>query len=207
MLSVGELLRKTREDKKISLVEVEKQIKIREKFLKAVEENRWDHFSSKVYIIGIIKNYANFLNLDSKKILAFFRRDYEKKDDVRFKRRISSNYLAPETKKIAVLSLVFIIFLFFAYFIYQLKIYFSPPKVDIILPAAMNFAKEEKIKIRGKTEKEAVVTIFGDRIYQNKEGVFEYDFPLKDGKNELIIEVIGANGRKTVIKRDYYRKG
>lgn len=206
MLLVGEILRKTRENKKISLSEVEKQIKIRKTLLDAVEKDQWDFFSSKVYITGIIKNYANFLGLDAKKILAFFRRDYEKQDDVGFKQRISSKYLTSETKKIAISGLVFIIALFFTYFVYQLKIYFSPPKVEIISPVSTTISKEESIKIKGKTEKESDIKIYGDRVFQNKDGIFEYDFPLKKGKNELVIEVIGANGRKTIIKKDYYRK-
>jgi hypothetical protein len=39
-------------------------------------------------------------------MLAFFRRDYEKKEDVSFKTRIASKYLTPETKKYAIYGFV-----------------------------------------------------------------------------------------------------
>ena len=81
MLSVGEILKKQRKKKGLTLLEVEKKIKVRLKFLKAIEDNNWS-FSSKVYISGIIKNYAQFLDLDKDKVLAFFRRDYEKNDEM-----------------------------------------------------------------------------------------------------------------------------
>ncbi|PIV70621.1 hypothetical protein COW57_04315, partial [Candidatus Roizmanbacteria bacterium CG17_big_fil_post_rev_8_21_14_2_50_39_7] len=41
MLSVGKLLKEAREKKKVSLREVEKQIKVREQFISALEEDKW----------------------------------------------------------------------------------------------------------------------------------------------------------------------
>lgn len=205
MISVGEILKKERENKNIQLINVEKAIKVRTKFLKAIEENNWDFFSSKIYITGIIKNYSDFLGLDAPKMTAFFRRDYERKEEVRFKTKVASKYLTPQTKKIAMIGLIVLFLTFFVYFGYQLKTYLSPPTVVIISPKETQFTREDRIKIKGRTEKDAMVTIFGERVYQNKEGVFTYDFPLKEGKNELLIEVIGANGKKTVITKTYIK--
>lgn len=100
MTTVGEILQKERIDKGIALLDIEKQIKVREKYLRAIEENNWDFFSSKIYITGILKNYSRLLGLDEKKVLAFFRRDYEKKDEVKFKRKVSQQYLTPETRQV-----------------------------------------------------------------------------------------------------------
>lgn len=203
MLSVGELLKTERERQSITLQQVEKYIKVREKFLRAIELNNWDFFSSKIYISGIIKNYARYLKLDPRKMLAFFRRDYEKKETVRFKRKVSSKYLTPETRKIVLSAIVFICILFLSYFGYQLNQFFSPPKVTILAPRSTDTVREDKIKIIGKTEKEAYITIFGEKVFPNKEGIFEYEFPVKKGSNTLEIEVIGANGKKTVIKKEF----
>ncbi|KKQ02107.1 MAG: hypothetical protein US11_C0001G0066 [Candidatus Roizmanbacteria bacterium GW2011_GWA2_36_23] len=207
MLTVGELLRTSREKKGFTLFQVEKHTKIRAKFLQALEENKWQYFSSRIYIEGKIKNYAEFLGLESNKMLAFFRRDYEKKDDVRFKRKVASSYLTPETKKYFIISLIVIFLIFFGYFGYQLKLYLSPPGLTIISPLKAEVFREEKIKIAAKTEKDASITIFGERIFPNKEGIFEYYFPLEPGKNELIIELVGANGKKAVIKKTFIRTG
>lgn len=204
MLSVGEILKKEREKQGLTLKQIEKQIRIREKFLSAIEDNDWDFFSSKIYITGVLKNYSVLLNLKTEKILAFFRRDYEKKEDLKFKRRVSSKYLTPETKRLALTGLVLIFVLFFSYFGYQLKQYFSPPKVIITSPTTDKFTREDRITIIGKTEKEVLINIFKNRIYQDENGVFKYDFPLHDGKNELVIEVTGANGKKTILKKTYY---
>ena len=207
MLTVGEILKKQRENKGYTLSQIEKELKTREKFLLAIENNNWSQFTSKVYISGIIRNYSVFLGVDPHKTLAYFYRDYEKKEDVRFKRKIADRYLTPTTKKVFITLLVIIFGLFSIYFGYQLKLFFTPPNVVILSPETNVFNKEEMVKLVGKTEKEAVITVVGERVYQNKEGIFEFNFPLKPGKNKVIIEVTGANGKTTVLKKEYIKQG
>ncbi len=206
MLTVGEILKKQREKKGYSLSQIEREIKVREKFLASIEANDWKDFSSKVYISGIIKNYAKYLGIDHQKALAYFYRDYEKKEEIRFKEKISDSYLTPQTKKTFLFILVFIFGLFFVYFGYQLKLFLTPPKVVISAPQATVFKKEDAIRISGKTEPEAIVTIAGERVYLNDQGIFEFNYPLKSGENLVTIEVIGANGKKTTIQKKYYKQ-
>ena len=206
MLTVGEILRKCREKQNIELSEIEKQIKVRAKLLQAIEDNNWDIFSSKIYIVGILKNYSTFLGLDTKKILAFFRRDYEKKEEVKFKTRVSNSYLTSETKRLAIIGLSCLFIIFFGYFGFQLKAYFSPPSLTVIEPTKTSFTIEDKVKFVGKTDKDALINIYGERVYQDKYGVFSYDVALKNGNNDLIIEITGANGKKTTIKKTFVRK-
>lgn len=206
MLSVGEILKKERLKKGYTLAYVEKNIKVRGKFLTAIEENNWSFFTSKIYITGIIKNYARFLGLDYKRMQAFFRREYEKKDDLDFKKKVSSSYLVSDTRKFVTILLSIVSFFFFLYFGYQIYMFVSPPKVVILKPTQSHFKRVEKITIKGKTEKEASVSIFGKRIYLDKEGFFTYELPLKQGVNTMTIEVIGANGKKVNIQRTYIKE-
>jgi len=206
MLSVGTILKNEREKKGLLLIDIEKQIKVREKYLKAIEDENWNYFSSKIYITGILKNYSRILNLDHKKVLAFFRRDYEKKEETRFKRKVTSSYLTSGTKKLLKLGLITLTLFFILYFIFQLKTYFSPPSMIILSPTKTNFSVEKNVKITGKTEKDTSITIAGERIYQNKEGVFIYEYSLKEGENKLVINLIGANGKKTTMEKVFFKK-
>ncbi|MCS7092986.1 MAG: helix-turn-helix domain-containing protein [Patescibacteria group bacterium] len=206
MLTVGEILKNERVKKNIGLEEVEKKTRIRKKYLEAIERNEWDFFSSKIYIIGILKTYAKFLNLDESKVLAFFRRDYEKKEDLGFRKKLTDEDINPQGK-VLWRRLIFIIFLFFfLYFGFQLYLYFSPPKGEILSPKQSVFKRENKIKIVGRTDLETMIFIQGQRIYQNKEGIFEYDLPLKTGENRLVVELIGANGRRSKIERVFIKE-
>jgi len=207
MLTVGEILKKERIGQGQTLSQIEKEIKIRQKYLQAIENNNWDFFSSKIYIVGIIKNYAEYLNIDPAKAIAFFYRDYEKKEDIRFKRKIASRYLTPATKKIFYSILVLIFGVFFVYFGFQLRAYFSPPKIIITSPKNNIFKKGDSVTIVGKTDKDAVITVSSERIFQNKDGIFKFNYPLNLGKNIVTIEAIGANGRKSVISREYFKQG
>ncbi len=206
MLSVGEILKQERLKKGYTFSFIEKKTKIREKFLIALEQNDWVMFSSKIYITGIIKNYAAFLGLDAHKLLAFFRREYEKKDEIRFKRRVKSSYFASDTKAIVAVIFTFVFLAFFLYFGYQLFQYLKPPSLLLIEPKSTVFKRIAKIKIIGKTEKDSHISIFSERIYQNKDGFFEYDFPLKVGKNTLTVDIIGANGKKTSNTYSFFRQ-
>ena len=203
MLTVGKILKTQREKKNLKLEDIEKDMRVRTKFLNALENDDWTLFSSKIYIGGLIKNYSKYLNLDHNKILAFFRRQYEKKEEFAFKKNVSAKYLTPQTRKVLYFFTFIAIFLFAYYFGYQVYRFISPPKVEILSPDASVFKNQDRVRIVGQTEKEAVVKIFGERIYQNDKGIFNYDLPLKIGKNSLTIEVIGANGKKTTLREEY----
>ncbi|MEO6508357.1 MAG: helix-turn-helix domain-containing protein [Patescibacteria group bacterium] len=205
MLSVGELLSNERIRKNLTLKQVEKEIRIREKMLQAVEDNDWTQFSSKIYITGIIRNYAKYLGLDPNKMLIFFRRDYEKKEEIKFKKSVSQSYLKPETKKLFYGVLTLIVLIFFAYFTFQLKLFLSPPKVTLLSPTTTHFKNETSVKVLGRTEKDATITILGEKVYPSKDGFFEYIFPLSTKKNNLVVEVIGANGKKAVLQKEFIR--
>ena len=205
MLTAGEILKNQRLKKNLLLSEIAKQIKIKEKYLEALEDNNWNLLPSKVYIEGLIKSYCRFLGFNYKKVLPFFYRDYEEKETFTFRQKVSEKYFTPGVKKIFGMLMTSLIIIFFIYFAYQLKIFLTPPKITLLSPKTNTFYNETSIKIIGKTEKETTITIFGERIYPNQDGVFEYIFPLKKGKNELVIELIGANGRKTTFKKSFYK--
>ena len=201
MLSVGALLKTTREKYKLSLSDVEKHLKVRKKFISALEEDNWGSFTSKIYIEGILKNYAHLVHLDEAKVLAFFRREYEKKDDVRFKQQVQKSYLSSDSKRILIGGFIAICVVLFSYFLFQLYLYIKPPVITIISPQQVQFKHENTITIVGKTEKEAVLTIGTERVYLDKDGSFTYLFPLSKSKNLLHMEVVGANGKKTVVDK------
>jgi hypothetical protein len=197
MITVGKLLCSKRTDKNISLEQVEKDTKIRKKYLKAIEEDDWSIFSSSVYISGVIKTYSKYLNIDQEKSLAYFRRDFEKSEKHTFNKKISRLELLPETKKIVIFMLSFIFIVFLSYFSYQFYRYLRPPEILIIHPENRIFRNTSKITITGKTEKQSVVTIYNEIIFPDKNGFFKYDFPLKKGDNLLKIDVVGPNGKQS----------
>src|SRR5436189_252883 len=69
MAGVGEALRKARAKRGIELSEVERVTKIREKFLQAMEEDRWEALPGPSYVRGFLSIYAQYLGLDEGALL------------------------------------------------------------------------------------------------------------------------------------------
>jgi cytoskeletal protein RodZ len=69
MESLGKYLKKERETRKISLKEVAKNIKVREHFLRSVEEDRHDLLPSPTYVKGFLSAYAKYIGLDPNEVV------------------------------------------------------------------------------------------------------------------------------------------
>ena len=68
MKDIGNFLRERREARGISLIEVEKDLKIRKKYLQALEEGNVDAIPGKTYLIGYLRNYSKYLGIDEENI-------------------------------------------------------------------------------------------------------------------------------------------
>lgn len=68
-LHLGHIFKQRREERNLSLKEIENATSIRSHFLTAIEEGQVEKLISPVYAQGFIKKYASFLELDSDKIL------------------------------------------------------------------------------------------------------------------------------------------
>jgi cytoskeletal protein RodZ len=72
---LGRLLRETREEKGIPLEAIEVQTRIRQKYILALEEGRYDDLPTPGHIHGFLRNYALCLGLDMKEVEALYAKD------------------------------------------------------------------------------------------------------------------------------------
>lgn len=73
MQTVGEILRSEREKKGLTIKEIEIATSIRTVYITAIEEGNYGIIPGEVYLKGFIRNYANFLGLDSQQIIDLYR--------------------------------------------------------------------------------------------------------------------------------------
>ena len=64
METIGEFFKSARKNKKIDLNVVSQELKISENILKDIENNQFPSHINVVFLIGHIRSYAKFLNLD-----------------------------------------------------------------------------------------------------------------------------------------------
>ncbi|HEX8752068.1 MAG TPA: helix-turn-helix transcriptional regulator [Solirubrobacterales bacterium] len=71
---VGATLREVRTRRKIDLESVEAAIKIRVRYLRAIENEEWELLPGDAYARGFVRTYANFLGLDGTRLADEYRR-------------------------------------------------------------------------------------------------------------------------------------
>lgn len=74
---IGELLRRAREQKGITLEEAEAATKIRVRYLAAMEKGDFASLPGRPYALGFLRNYARFLGLDAQAITEELRKAWE----------------------------------------------------------------------------------------------------------------------------------
>ncbi len=75
METLGELLRKERERKGLSLKDIENAVNIRVLYLNAIENGEYHIVPGEVYLKGFIRNYANYLGLNGAEIVDLYRKN------------------------------------------------------------------------------------------------------------------------------------
>lgn len=206
MRTVGEILKKARIDKKLAFEDIEKQLRIRKKFLVALEENDWDRLPSLPYIKGFLKNYSSFLGLNANEMLAIFRRQFSP---------TQKGSLLPEgitkplnepllrfTPQTIILAILFsFIALLFTYLFIQYQAFTGPPNLTISKPQEGEIVASEEVQITGKTDPDAVVSINNQKIAVSVNGEFSLKLILGPDTNTIVIEATSKYGKKKTVKR------
>jgi len=102
MKDIGNFLKERREAKGISLIEVEKDLKIRKKYLQALEEGNVDAIPGKTYLIGYLRNYSKYLGINEENINQIIQtyHNLEKKKSVLKKTKEENIYLKTKDRSI-----------------------------------------------------------------------------------------------------------
>lgn len=73
MESIGEKLRSAREEKGYSPDQVARDTNIARRFILAMEQEEFSAFPGDTYLLGFLRNYADYLGLDSERLVTLYR--------------------------------------------------------------------------------------------------------------------------------------
>ena len=73
MESFGRILRETRERKNLTAEQIARDTRISRRFLEALEEENFSLFPAETYLIGFLRNYAEYLGLDKDELVTIYR--------------------------------------------------------------------------------------------------------------------------------------
>ncbi len=202
MRTVGEILLAKRNQLGLNLEEVEKETKIRQKYLEAIEKNNYAFFSESTTVKGFIRNYALTLGLSAENLLAIFRRDFAENEKGQiiprgFNKEIEEKSLhwTPKATFFLLISLLVLSFSFF--FARQYLRFSSPPSLEISSPREGQVFPDTVLVV-GKTDKDATVKIDGSLTTVSESGEFNEKIVFPRGENILTIEAANRQGKKRI---------
>ncbi|MCX6809276.1 MAG: helix-turn-helix domain-containing protein [Candidatus Berkelbacteria bacterium] len=198
--TVGTKLRQARLKQEISLEKAEEETKVRIKYLKAIEADNWQEFPSRIYILGYVRRYADFLGFGSAEILEEFKADFgqfhtsfnSKKEDKSFFNRLII------TPRLIIGILIFLIISFtVGYIIVSAEKLSRPPTIEIISPKEQTVSDKD-IVISGKTLETAIVEINGQLVSVDDQGNFLQKVTLMTGLNIFEIKSKSRIGKEQI---------
>jgi len=208
---LGSILQKEREKKNISLDKIVEEIGVQKVYLEALEEGSYQALPGEVYGRSFLNSYLEFLNLDKKKLLNLYKREYqewsreqpasEERLEQKFKPRVhpTSFFLPPKFFKILLGVLIGLICV--SYLVYKINDVLTPPFLEVVFPPQNYETEELQVLVEGQTVKEVKVTINNEVIYSNQEGYFARQLDLQKGLNTIKISVAKKHGRERVVER------
>ncbi|MEI8067416.1 MAG: helix-turn-helix domain-containing protein [Candidatus Shapirobacteria bacterium] len=194
MFRTSSLIKNTRLDKELELIEVSKKLKIPVKYLEALENEDIPNFPQEPYCSLIIKDYADFLGLNGQEILSLFRRDFEQKRKTRSGKK---SFLSFTPQFTFVISIIITVILFSSYLISEYIKFNRAPRLKIAWPTE-SLVMNSSIEINGNTDPESTVKINQDLIIVDAKGNFSRKMNLVNGDNKVSIESKSSNGKTTL---------
>jgi len=206
MHTVGEILKRARLEKKLTLDEAEKQLRIRKKFLEALEQNEWDRLPSLPYIKGFLRNYSMLLDLKPEEMLAIFRRQYHELSKAAvlpdgMANPINDSVFRITPRLLTISGIVLFFIIFFGYLLSQYQAYTNPPNLIITSPKDGETVQTESIEVVGKTDRDTVVSLNNRKIAVTDTGDFKSTVTLTPGINTIVIDSVSKHGKKRTLSR------
>ncbi|OIO19338.1 MAG: hypothetical protein COY69_02055 [Candidatus Magasanikbacteria bacterium CG_4_10_14_0_8_um_filter_32_14] len=192
-------LKALREEKHISLSELEQRTKINKSYLLAIEECRFSDLpQSSLYKKNFVKKYVQALGEDAVCFVAQFVKeeltyDIPKETRLDLKKYHFSNI--PSTVRFSLFSVVVISLLLFLGF--HVKNVLTPPSLVVLSPENGFISNSNFVDVNGKTDPEIQITINDELVKNDENGNFSQNINLLPGINTFVIEAKNKHGKIT----------
>lgn len=207
--TVGELLKLEREQRQVSLEELAKQIRVKEQFLEALEDNRFADLPAAVFVKGYVKAYARILGFDAQPMLGLLRRDFKESGKGKL---VAQEFLKPVMRngkslspvRLVTVSVIGIFLVLFLYIGIRWYGFISPPELDIFEPIE-DAVVSSQVSVTGLTESETIVTVNAQPILVAADGSFETQITLpNEGISTITVEAKDKRQKTTTRQRTVF---
>lgn len=207
MKTVGVILREARLNKAYSLDQVERDTKIRRKFLEAIEADDYSKLPSVAYAKGFVKNYSQYLGLNSDNVLAFFRRQTKEIPRSSLLPKgvaepLNRSWFQLTPGRFLALLLAGLAAIFLGYLGLQYQKLKQPPLLRLEQPKGNVVTAERRLDLLGKTDTDATVTVNNIAVPIRNDGKFFDQVTLEPGINQISVTATSRYGKSTTVKID-----
>lgn len=204
MIKIGERLLQARKKMGISLEDASKNTKIRIEFLSALEHGDYNKLPSGTYVVGFLRNYADFLNLPTKETIALFKREFDEREHLGV---LPKSFTNPYSSSFSIrignfgliisLGIIFII----AFIIFEYKAAFINPQISITIPKENSVISSQTLMVKGKTDVNTIVSINSQQTLIDASGNFSKTISILPSDKTITIKAVNSFGRNTTAIR------
>lgn len=193
-MTLGEQMKKVREERRLSLVEISRNIRVQVKYLEYLENGDYIKLPAQVYVKGFLRNYAIFMGINSQNLIKQYEREQKIQQNIKkevFEKKeihpikFSSFIVTP--KKIMVSLGLLVVFLGFIYLYKQINNFVSTPRLSVMTPTDGISVESRTVRVAGVAEKGAQLFINDQAILVSEEGKFSEDIDLREGLNSITV--------------------
>lgn len=208
MKTVGQTLRSAREKKQIELDVAASILKIRIRYLEALERGDFSIFPSPLYAKGFLKNYAKYLGIEETEVLALYRREETPQikqksvvEDLQIKSLVKPVRFTVKPGFIVALFTICLICVVFIYLFIQFRTIAVPPNLKISAPSQNEIVKSSVITINGNTNGNKITINNVPVPFISDNGDFTTNITLHTGINDVIFTATNSFNRSVTIKK------
>jgi cytoskeletal protein RodZ len=204
MKTAGDLLKDKRLLKELTLSDVALKTKIKLEYLEAIENSDFGSLPSSTFAKGFLRNYATFLYLNPDTIVAMFRRDFTEnsKGEIIPRGLVKPVGSKPKFITVSLILTTIATLVFLGFLTFQLISWWSKPKLKIIQPQDGD-TYGEKVTVKGVADRDATISINGQKVILDQNGGFSLDLILSAGTQSILVESTNLQGKSTSESRTF----
>jgi len=210
--SLADHLKRTRLEKKSSLVEAADSIGVQIKYLEYFESGEYQKLPGDMYARAWLKLYGEYLDLPTDQLLSQYKVEKGISDKLKkveeHQKKIAFNplqLLKPLNIKTA--AVLVIILGAFTYLGWEVKNILTPPLIVISQPENNLRTDQSSIEIQGSTEPEVQLTINNEVVLLDETGSFSQTVNLVSGLNNLYISAKKKHSKANTYELVILREG
>jgi len=201
MRTIGKAIKEFRAKKRYSVTKLSKETRIKESFIRAIENEKWSDLPDYPVVSGFVRKIAGSLGVAEEQALGLLRRDYPPiKIPINPKPDVSDKFTW-SPRKTFVAGATLVILMVIGYLVFQYSRFTGEPKLIVDAPQQEQVVNTGFLKVTGKTDSDAIIRVNNQTAIVNADGFFDTEIEVFEGTQSVKIVATSRAGKESIIER------